>query len=134
LLALLVLGLTAAVLTAQRRRQHLLVGRVITPRLAEPHTGASILYFTGESCTICHTAQAPALAALHAELGDAVTVRTVDVAREPGLARRYRVMSLPTTIVLDARGRVTAVNAGFASTGRLRDQVAAARPLVTAAA
>ena len=39
------------------------------------------------------------------------------------MARRYRVMSLPTTIVLDAEGQVTDINVGFASGEVLRRQL-----------
>ena len=83
----------------------------------------SILYFTGEACTICHTAQRPALRALAAGLDDGVEIREVDVAVEPELARRYRVMSLPTTIVLDGSGQVTDINVGFATGETLRRQL-----------
>jgi thioredoxin-like negative regulator of GroEL len=86
----------------------------------------SILYFTGENCTICHTAQRPALRALAAGLDRSVEIREVDIAVEPELARRYRVMSLPTTIVLDADGQVTEINVGFASSETLRQQLVGA--------
>jgi len=39
------------------------------------------------------------------------------------LAQRYQVLTVPTTVVLDAAGYVHAVNYGFANTQRLLEQV-----------
>jgi thioredoxin-like negative regulator of GroEL len=122
LIALSVLGVAALVLRAQRSGQRELLGSVVeTPR----NRGQlpSMLYFTGENCTICHTAQKPALRTLAAGLAEAVEIREIDIAVEPALARHYRVMSLPTTIVLDASGQVTDINVGFASAETLRRQL-----------
>lgn len=121
LIAIAIIGAVALVLRAQRRVQRVLVGQVVEgmPRRDAP----SILYFTGEACTICHTAQEPALRALAAGLDDSVVIREVDVAAQPVLARRYRVMSLPTTIVLDARQTIRHINVGFAAAPTLRAQL-----------
>lgn len=122
-IAAAVLGAAAVVLALQRRSQRRLIGR------AAPYasgTAPTVLSFTGESCTICHVAQRPALARLCEQLPD-LDVREVDVAREPETARAFRVMTLPTTVVLDVRGQIVAVNAGFASDTVLRRQVEQAR-------
>jgi hypothetical protein len=121
--ALAAIAVVAGVLWLQRSSQRRLLGRVA------PGVGggtADILYFTGENCTMCHVAQRPALR----RLGDTMTdlkVTEIDVAADPQAARAYRVMTLPTTVVLDAGGRVSALNAGFASEARLRTQVETAR-------
>lgn len=107
----------------QRRHQVRLVG---TAAPADSAANADILYFTGVACTICHVAQRPALARLVAARGD-ITVREIDVAEEPDVARRYRVMTLPTTVVLDARRSIVAVNTGFTSESVLTAQVDGAR-------
>ena len=122
LIAAAVVCAAALVLRAQRMGQRALVGRVVDP---PRQTGGlpSILYFTGVACTICHTAQRPALRTLAAGIGDGIEIREVDVAVEPELARRYRVMSLPTTMVLDGDGQVTDINVGFASGETLRRQL-----------
>jgi len=122
LIAVAVVCSAALMLRAQRSGQRELVGSVVEP---SRNTGRlpSILYFTGEACTICHTAQRPALRTLAAGLGDGIEIREVDVAVEPELARRYRVMSLPTTIVLDGHGQVTDINVGFATGETLRRQL-----------
>jgi thiol-disulfide isomerase/thioredoxin len=122
LIAIVVVAGVALILRAQRGGQRELVGSVVeSPRLDGQLP--SILYFTGASCTICHTAQKPALRALAVALVEGIEIREVDIAEEPALARQYRVMSLPTTIVLDAGGQVTDINVGFANADTLRSQL-----------
>ncbi len=117
-LALLVLAALALRAGQERQRRHL-VGTVVDAGVEGP----AILFFTGAACTICHTAQRPALERLAPALDGRVRVREVDVAKEPTLAQRFRVMSLPTTVVLDGEGRARAVNAGFAPAPVLQRQL-----------
>lgn len=125
LIAVAVVVAAALILRAQRGGQRELVGSIVEgPRLRG--SLPSILYFTGASCTICHTAQKPALRTLADGLDERIEVREIDIAVEPALARQYRVMSLPTTIVLDAAGQVTDINVGFANVERLRRQLVSA--------
>ena len=121
LIAVAVVGAVALFLRVQRGGQRELVGSVVETRMQRRLP--SILYFTGVNCTICHTAQRPALRTLADSLKEAIEIREVDVAVEPALARQYRVMSLPTTIVLDASGQITDINVGFASGDTLRRQL-----------
>jgi thiol-disulfide isomerase/thioredoxin len=124
-IALLAIGAVMLGLTAQRRRQYQLIGRVVDSSPSSSRSDIpSVLFFTGVNCTICHTAQRPALDALEAQTDSRVTVREIDIADQPEVARRYRVMSLPTTIVLDTDGAVSAINVGFANAERLREQLA----------
>jgi thioredoxin 1 len=122
LIAIVVVVGVALTLRVQRGGQRELVGSVVESAALRGHL-PSILYFTGASCTICHTAQKPALRALAAAGAEGIEIREVDIAEEPGLARQYRVMSLPTTIVLDAGGQVTNINVGFANAETLRRQL-----------
>lgn len=122
LIALLAIGAVALSLRAQRGGQRELVGHVVDAA-RDGGRLPSILYFTGVTCTICHTAQKPALRALAAGIDTDIEIREVDIAVEPDLARRYRVMSLPTTIILDPDGQVTDINVGFASSETLRVQL-----------
>jgi len=124
LIAVAVVTAAALVLRAQRGSQQELVGSVVEPP-GDAGGLPSILYFTGVACTICHTAQKPALRAL-AATDDRIAIREVDIADDPELAGRYRVMSLPTTIVLDGAGQVAGINVGFASGDVLRRQLVAA--------
>jgi thioredoxin-like negative regulator of GroEL len=120
LLAVAVVALAALALRAgqARQRRHLL-GNVVDADV----DGPAILFFSGSACTICHTAQRPALDRLVPTLEGRVAVREVDVAAEPTLAQRFRVMSLPTTVVLDGDGRARAVNTGFAPAPVLQRQL-----------
>jgi thioredoxin-like negative regulator of GroEL len=122
LIAIAAIAGVALVLQVQRGGQRQLVGRVVENGVRAGRL-PSILYFTGETCTICHTAQRPALRTLASGIDSGIEIREIDIAVEPELARRYRVMSLPTTIVLDAAGQVTDINVGFASREILRRQL-----------
>ncbi|HYM96833.1 MAG TPA: thioredoxin family protein, partial [Candidatus Sulfotelmatobacter sp.] len=75
-------------LRAQRARS-MAVGAAAAPA-AEPY----IVYFTGESCTVCKTHQEPALARL-----GGVRVDKVDAIEDRTLADRFHVYTLPTTVV-----------------------------------
>ncbi len=82
-----------------------------------------ILNFSSADCSQCFRLQVPALRRLlEARSGD-VTVVNVDAPNTPELARRYQVLTVPTTVVLDASGQAQAVNFGFAPTERLLKQV-----------
>ena len=82
-----------------------------------------ILAFSSEDCHQCHTLQAPALRRVQDRYGESVTIVDVDAPNEPELTRRYHVLTVPTTIVLDAAGRPHAVNYGFAPANKLIAQV-----------
>ena len=123
LIAVVVIGGVALLLRIQKDGQRRLVGSVVETTARQL---PSIVYFTGEACTICLTAQQPALRALAERLDPAIEIRQIDVAVEPELARRYRVMSLPTTIVLGPTGEVTDINVGFANADKLERQLVSA--------
>lgn len=93
------------------------------PAMDSKQTRVRILAFQSEDCRQCHTLQAPALKRLLETCGDNVAVVEVDAPDTPELTERYRVLTLPTTVVLDAGGNARAVNYGFASTQRLLEQV-----------
>ena len=82
-----------------------------------------ILAFSSADCQPCHTLQAPALQRLIEARRDDVSVVEIDAPNSPQLAQRYHVLTVPTTVVLDAAGQVHAVNYGFANTQRLLEQV-----------
>jgi thioredoxin-like negative regulator of GroEL len=100
-----------------RRARRLAAGATATPA-ADPY----ILYFTGDSCTVCKTHQEPALAKL-----GAVRIDKVDAVRERTLADRFHVYTLPTTVVMAADGRALHVNYGYAPAPKLERQLAEAR-------
>src|SRR5439155_22351505 len=82
-----------------------------------------ILAFISANCHQCHQLQAPALKRVLEARGTDVSVVDVDAPDEPELAQRYQVLTVPTTVVLDAKGRARAVNYGFANTVKLLEQV-----------
>ena len=110
-------GLTAvaARLTSWQARRRA-VGEVGTPA-GEPY----ILYFTTEQCSTCKTHQEPALR----KLSD-VVVKRVDAIAEADLARRYSVITVPSTVVIRADGTAADVNYGYAPAEKLRAQLATA--------
>src|SRR5947207_227574 len=82
-----------------------------------------ILAFSSADCRQCYEMQIPALQRVLDARGSKVSVAEVDAPSSPDLTQRYRVLTLPSTVVMDAAGRAHAVNYGFANTQRLLDQV-----------
>ncbi len=92
----------------------------------DTHSSASpvrILAFSSADCHQCHTLQAPALQRVLEARGATVAVMEVDAPSSPELVQHYQVLTVPTTVVLDATGHAHAVNYGFANTQRLLEQV-----------
>ena len=112
-----VLAAVCLELFRSRRALRLAVGATAAPS-SEPY----ILYFTGESCTVCRTHQEPALAKLAS-----VRVDKVDAVAERTLADRFHVYTLPTTVVMAADGHALHVNYGYAPAPKLERQLAEAR-------
>jgi hypothetical protein len=107
-----------------------LVGRrqrraLTAPPLVDAGTNGlvRILAFSSDTCRQCHTHQWPAVQRVLAERLGRITVEDVDAPSHPELAERYRILTLPTTVVLDGSGNVHAVNYGFANTQKLLAQV-----------
>lgn len=82
-----------------------------------------ILFFSSADCSQCHTLQQPALRRLQELRGEGIDVVEVDAPSSPGLARRYHILTLPSTVVLNAVGEPHAINYGFANVKKLREQV-----------
>ena len=122
------LALVAAVVVAaaglevvrSRRARRLSAGATATPTI--PSVEPYILYFTGDSCSVCKTHQEPALA----RLVD-VRIDKVDAVAERSLADQFHVYTLPTTVVMAPDGHALHVNYGYATTGKLERQLAEAR-------
>ena len=92
----------------------------------DTHSGSlavRILAFSSAGCYQCHQLQAPALQRVLEMRGANVTVLEVDASNSPALTQHYQVLTVPTTVVLDATGRARAVNYGFTNTRRLLEQV-----------
>ena len=88
------------------------------------HPGVpTILYFTTPSCIPCKTTQRPALARLQERLGDSVQVVEVDASEHSDLADFWGVLSVPTTFIIDSKGRPRRINHGIASAEKLQMQL-----------
>ena len=86
-------------------------------------TPVHILVFSSADCHQCHQFQMPALRRVTEARKNQVSVEEVDAPASPELTKRYQVLTLPTTVVLDAHRRAQAVNYGLANTQRLLEQV-----------
>ncbi len=85
--------------------------------------GPAILYFTAPNCAQCRLQQTPILERLLAEVGAPIRLHKVDAVEEDELARVYGILTVPTTVLLDASGRPRAINHGLATAERLRAQL-----------
>jgi len=91
---------------------------------AETGAGApTLLYFCADYCAPCKFQQAPIIERLAAKLGEAVIIQSYDVTEHAELASRYRVMTVPTTVVLNAGGQVAHVNYGVTDQAKLEAQL-----------
>jgi thiol-disulfide isomerase/thioredoxin len=108
--------LVKAVVLARARR--------VSTQLLEIRSGVpTVVYFTTPDCVTCKAAQRPALRALESQLDGKVQVIEVDALSQPDLARKWNVLSLPTTFILDRNGTPRQVNHGFASAAKLMSQL-----------
>lgn len=82
-----------------------------------------VLAFSTPDCVPCRTQQKPALAELQRRYPARLAVREVDAAAEPGLAERFGIMTVPSTVVVDGRGRILAINHGLATWEKLAAQL-----------
>ncbi|HET9111632.1 MAG TPA: thioredoxin family protein [Ktedonobacterales bacterium] len=111
---------------AARKRQTLAAAPADLPAelgAATDGAGVRVLAFSSEDCSPCHTLQRPALARLLDERQGQVSVTEIDAPSSPELTQRYAVLTVPTTVVLDATGKAHAVNYGFANAAKLLAQV-----------
>lgn len=121
--ALLIIGLLVAIYWAAN---WLIVSRARNKRLGleEIRPGIpAILYFTTPSCVPCKTIQRPALARLQERMSDSLQVIEVDASARPELADYWGVLSVPTTFIIDGRGRPRRVNHGVTSAEKLQRQI-----------
>ena len=73
-----------------------------------------VLAFSTPDCVPCKTIQKPALEELQRRYQDRVNIREVDALAQPELAGRFGILTVPSTVVVGARGDVLAINHGAA--------------------
>jgi thioredoxin-like negative regulator of GroEL len=122
LLALTVAGIVVLVAVAMELARAARARRAAMLATGQPAAEPYILYFTGESCTVCKTHQEPALARL-----GSVRVDRVDAITDRELADRFQVYTLPTTVVMSPEGKPLHVNYGYAPATKLERQLSDAR-------
>lgn len=83
----------------------------------------TIVYFTTPACVPCRTRQQPALEQLRRELNDQIQILKIDASEDPAAAKRWGVMTAPTTFILDENFRPRHVNYGVADTRKLKEQL-----------
>ena len=95
-------------------RHHVLTRRLLAD-LGPIRSGAFILvYFSSPSCAVCSTVQRPAIERLSNLLGDSLQVFEIDATKEPELARRWDVVNVPATFLINPRGELHHANHGIA--------------------
>ena len=88
------------------------------------HLGTpAILYFTTPTCVPCKAVQRPALQQIKHQMGTRLQVIEVDAAARPDLAADWGVLSVPTTFLLDSKGRPRHVNHGVTRAEKLQQQL-----------
>lgn len=127
-LALLVLLALAAVALWRWhwQRRTAALGRLPAPdclRDLDLRPVPAVIYFSTPSCSQCRLQQAPILQRLSAEWGDDVHLCQVDAVAYEELARYFGILTVPSTVVLDAHQRIVAINHGLAGAERLAAQL-----------
>jgi thioredoxin 1 len=87
------------------------------------HHRPLVLAFTTPECVPCRTMQRPALEELQRRYPGRFELREVDASVAPELAERFGLMTVPSTVVIDARGHIRAINHGLARWPKLAGQL-----------
>ncbi|MDR5708834.1 MAG: thioredoxin family protein [Armatimonadota bacterium] len=119
--ALIVLGIFLLVAVGWSVLLHIHDRRFLRAQADVP--GPAVVAFTHPLCVPCRTQQMPALERLQT-LNPEVRIEVVDVQRQPERARRYGIWTVPATAVVDASGRIAALNHGVTDEHRLLGQLA----------
>jgi thiol-disulfide isomerase/thioredoxin len=122
-LALGIIGVSIFLYKAVNRRLLLRAQSNMFSLFNTPLDKPVIVYFTTPDCAPCKAIQRPALNQLSGLMGDTLRVIEIDATQQPDVARRWGVMSVPTTFLLDAGGNARYVNTGVARIEKLMDQL-----------
>ncbi len=93
----------------------------------------AILYFTTPGCMPCKTVQRPALKQVERELEGRLQIIEIDASEQRELADYWGVLSVPTTFIIDSRGRPRRINHGVVRADRLLKQIEEVEGDLTAA-
>lgn len=118
-------------LFVERQRRLALAAAPLAVDLPGQHESKiRILAFSSAACTQCHTLQQPTLRRLQALRGGEIDVVEIDAPSSPELAGHYRILTVPSTVLLNQAGEAFAVNYGFANPNKLQQQIDASLTLV----
>jgi thiol-disulfide isomerase/thioredoxin len=105
------------------RRQLALAAMPAAQLVPDPSVSTiRILSFSSEDCRQCKL-QAPILQRVVEMHKEVISITEIDAPAAPELTTRYQVLTVPTTVVLDAHGKAHAINYGFANTQKLLQQI-----------
>ncbi len=82
-----------------------------------------VLAFSTADCVPCKTVQKPELEELRGRLSGLVQIREVDATIEPALAKRFGILTVPSTVVIGPQGAIVAVNQGPVGWEKLAGQL-----------
>ena len=122
LLAMVLIAVWVAVRWWKARKLNQLRYEAPLSKLVTPGVPA-VVAFSAPHCRDCHTLQEPALARLKASLREQISVTSVSALDHPDLVARLGILTVPSTVVLDAKGTVQQINLGYASDTKLRVQL-----------
>jgi thiol-disulfide isomerase/thioredoxin len=91
---------------------------------------AAILFFSSPDCEPCKTRQLPAIRQVQSLFPDYLQVFEFDVTERHDLADAWGVLTLPTTFIIDRRGRPRGVNLGVADAYKLAAQLESIDPTI----
>jgi thioredoxin 1 len=120
LLSLVIALLAVVVLVALRHLNQRRASHALADTAGDQRPG--ILYFRSDHCAPCRV-QSHHLRQLQRDMGGHLAIQEIDAERESDLAARFGVVTLPTTLVMDGRGRVKHINYGLAASATLARQL-----------
>lgn len=82
-----------------------------------------VIAFSTPDCVPCRTLQKPALEELIRRHSGRVDVREADATLEAELAKRFGILTVPSTVVVDRDGHILAINHGVAPWEKLASQL-----------
>lgn len=94
-----------------------------TKRGLPPIDRPTILFFTAPDCAVCHVVQAPALAMLEDKLTESLHIIEVDVSEKTELAKEWKILSVPTLVILKADGGLASIKHGAHSAADLLSEI-----------
>jgi thioredoxin-like negative regulator of GroEL len=94
------------------------------PLLADLDTSRpALLYFTADWCAPCRTTQSPIIESLMTKIGESAQLLKIDVEAHPDVQERWRIKSLPRTVILRPDRTIHATNIGIADESTLHEQL-----------